>query len=68
MTTPAPRCHRPCADKYIVEGQKPKLFDVLSKSSEEKSNEIMEGSLDNAWAEIATTIAGYIAKKLSKNL
>ena len=48
MTTPAPRCHRPCADKYIVEGQKPKLFDVLSKSSEEKSNEIMEGSLDNA--------------------
>ena len=37
---------------------------MLGKSLDEKSNEIMECNLDNAVAEVAIPIAGYIYKKL----
>ena len=45
------------ADKDTVEGEKQNLFNVLSKSLDEKSSEIMEYSLDNAGAEAGTTKA-----------
>ena len=54
------------ADKNTVDGKKPNLFDAINKHLNEKGSKIMECSLDNGGAEVATTMAGYIAKKVAK--
>lgn len=44
------------ADKGKVEGEKRNTFDALSKRLDEKSNEVMKHSLNNAGAEVAPMI------------
>lgn len=48
--------------------QKTKLTWCTRKSLDKNCNKIMEYNLDNAGAELATTIAGYISIKLQENL
>ena len=50
----------------MFEGEQLILFNALIRSLDEKSNKIIELSLNNAGAEVATTILGYIANKLPK--
>lgn len=52
----------------MAESEKWNLFDALGKSLNEKTNKIVECSLDDTGADVATTIAGHIAKKLPENL
>ena len=52
----------------MAKDEKRNLFDALGKSLDEKNNKIMECSLDHAGADVATTRAEYIVKRLSKNL
>ena len=48
----------------MFEDEKLILFNALIRSLDEKSNKILELSLNNAGAEVSTTILGYIANKL----
>ena len=48
----------------MFEGEKLILFNALIRSLDEKSNKILELSLNNGGAEVSTTILGYIANKL----
>ena len=54
------------AENEVFEDEKWILFNALIRSLDEKSNKTIELSLDNAGAEVATTILGYIANKLPK--
>ena len=46
--------------------RKTKFIRCTLKSLDVESKEILECSLDNTGTDVATTITGYIAKKLSK--
>ena len=56
------------AENDTFEGENWILFDALIRSLDEKrkKNKVIEFSLDNAGAEVATTIPEYITNKLSK--
>ena len=54
------------ADQDIVEGKKRNSFEALNKNWDKESNDIMKFCLDNAGAEVAIIIAGYIGTNLSK--